>query len=205
MFFHEQTIQQQLLLVHYLFVAEPVKGSPPHGLALLSQHSLCYLNWIETDLVVGHYSRLFLANKVGLTLFFCFEVLGDGEKALPCVPIIDGSVLYSEPVLLEVVDELPFGGLVHLLLRPHNAFFKVGRTMIQRIVLFKYLANHLDEFLLLVHGKILGLVVGVVHRLVVFLSVIILAEGHMSGQIDLIQIQRGQHPQFFLDLAIICL
>lgn len=181
MFFHEQTIQQQLLLVHYLLVAETVKGSPSHGLALLSQHSLCYLNWIEADLFVGHYSRLLFADEVGLALLFCLKVLGNGEKPLPCVPIIDGSVFHPEPVLLEVVDELAFGGLVHLLLRPHDAFFEVGRTMIQRIVLFKYLANHLDKFLLFVHRKILGLVVGVVHRLVVFLSVIILAEGHMSG------------------------
>ena len=116
-----------------------------------------------------------------MALFFCFKMLGDGEQSLSCIPIINSCILYPEPVLLEVVDELSFRGLVHLLLRFHNALSEVGGAMIYRIVLFKYLTNHLDKFLLLVHGKILGLVVRIVHGLVILLSVVVLAEGHMPG------------------------
>lgn len=117
-------------------------------------------------------------------------MLGDREQSFPCVPIIDGSILNPESVLLEVVDELPFGGLVHLRLLLHSAFFEVGWTMFGMIVFPQHFADHLDEFLLLVHGKVLRLIVGVVHGLVL-LSVVVLTEGHLSRQIYLIHIKGG--------------
>lgn len=147
---------------------------------------------------------MLLTDEVGLALFFCLQVLGDGEQPLPRVPIVDGGVFDPESVLLEVIDELPFGSLVHLMLRLCYALFESGSGLFGRVVLPKHLADHLDELLLLVHGKVLRLIVGVVHGLVL-LSVVVLAESHKPRQIYLIQIQGGQHSQFFFDLAVVSL
>lgn len=86
-----------------------------------------------------------------------------------------------------------------------NSLFEIGSDLFGRVVFLEHFTDHLDKFLLLVHREILRLIVRVVHGLIVFLEVVVLAESHLPGQIDLIQIKGGQHSQFVLNLAVVCL